>query len=263
MYYIMPKCLRMLDKSDSFTIKKDDIPSLPMRLLAIGRTGCGKSSVALGNLLLRKEFYRDDFIPENIYIFSGSLKGDIKLKTIIEELDIPASNLYDCFNEEQAHMIYDNAVSDFEDAVSHNETPEHTLFIFDDLGFTNLQKINKKNSILDKIFCNGRKYLISTITLNQRLTQLSPTAREQASALLLWSSTNKQLELVESDFNFMNGSNPRKKFLNMIKKHTANKHDFIVMDLGKDKIYRNKDFKPICLCDGDDNKCGGAKEPPK
>lgn len=64
----------MKDKSDNFTIKKEHTFSLPMRLLAIGRTGCGKSSTALGNLLLRKEFYRNDFKPENIYVFSGSLK---------------------------------------------------------------------------------------------------------------------------------------------------------------------------------------------
>lgn len=69
------KILKMKDKSDNFTIKKEHTFSLPMRLLAIGRTGCGKSSTALGNLLLRKEFYRNDFKPENIYIFSGSLKG--------------------------------------------------------------------------------------------------------------------------------------------------------------------------------------------
>ena len=56
----MPKVFKMKDISDSFTIKKDDIPSLPMRMLAIGRTGCGKSSIALGNLLLRDVFYRKD-----------------------------------------------------------------------------------------------------------------------------------------------------------------------------------------------------------
>ena len=63
----MPKVFKMKDISDNFTIKKDDIPSLPMRMLAIGRTGCGKSSIALGNLLLRPEFYRDDYLPENRY----------------------------------------------------------------------------------------------------------------------------------------------------------------------------------------------------
>ena len=261
----MPQCLKMRDKSDKFTIIKKDIPSLPMRLLAIGRTGSGKSNVALGNLLLRDEFYREDFIPENIFVFSGSLKGDMKLQTIIQELDIPKSNLFDSFNEQEAHVIYDDAVDNFKDAVNEGEKPEHTLFIFDDLGFTNLQNKNKKNSVLDKIFSNGRKYLISIITLNQRMTQLSTNAREQASALILWSSTNKQLDLVEQDFNYMSGKNPKKRFLDMVKKYTqtGNIHDFMVFDLGKKEMYRDKNFQPICTCENDSNKCGGSKSQPE
>ena len=43
----MVKCLKMKDASDSYTITKKDIFSLPMRVLAIGRTGCGKSSIAI------------------------------------------------------------------------------------------------------------------------------------------------------------------------------------------------------------------------
>jgi len=261
----MPKCLKMRDKSDKFTIIKKDIPSLPMRILAIGRTGSGMSNVALGNLLLRDEFYRQDFIPENIFVFSGSLKGDMKLQTIIQELDIPKENLFDSFDEEEAHNIYNDAVDNFKDSVAEGEKPEHVLFIFDDLGFTNLQNKNKKNSVLDKIFSNGRKYLISIITLNQRMTQLSTNAREQASALILWSSTNKQLELVEADFNYMGGKNPKKRFLNMVKKYTQtdNPHDFMVFDLGKKEMYRDKDFQPICICEDDSNKCGGSKKQPE
>ena len=258
----MVKCLKMKDKSDSFTITKKDIFSLPMRVLAIGRTGCGKSSIALGNLLLREEFYRNDFLPEDIYIFSGSLKGDMKLQTIVEQLDIPPSNLFNSFNEAEAHIIYDNAVDEYRKAVSDNTRPNHILFVFDDLGFTNMQNKNKKDSILDKILSNGRKYLISIITLNQRVTQLSTNAREQASGLMLWSSTNKQLELVENDFNYLSGNNPKRKFLNMVKKHTHGMHDFIVFDLGKSNIYRNSEFQPICICDEGCEGCGGVSEVP-
>ena len=179
----MPKVFKMKDISDNFTIKKDDIPSLPMRMLAIGRTGCGKSSIALGNLLLRDEFYRKDFLPENIFIFSGSLSGDIKLRTIIDNLDIPSSNLFDTYDQEAANDIYDILVQNFNEKVNEKMKPEHSLIIFDDLGYTNLQKTNKKNNILDKILCNGRKYIISTITLNQKLTQLNTNAREQCSRL--------------------------------------------------------------------------------
>lgn len=238
----MPKVYKMKDKSDSFTIKKEDIPSLPMRMLAIGRTGCGKSSTALGNLLMRDEFYKNDFLPENIFIFSGSLSGDLKLKSIIDYLEIPGSNLYDNYDEGAAHMIYDQLVEDFNDAVLDDEKPNHSVIIFDDLGFKNLQNKNKKNNIMDRILCNGRKFLISTITLNQRITQLSTNAREQCSAVLLWKSTNKQLETSESTFNYLTD---KKRYYEMIRENTMGQHDFICMDFGKKDIYRDMNFNPI------------------
>ncbi len=238
----MPKTYKMKDISDSFTIMKDDIPSLPARLLAIGRTGCGKSSIALGNLLLRPEFYRNDFLPENIFIFSGSLSGDIKLRTIIDELDIPSSNLFSSYDQEAAHDIYDMLVENFNEKINDKLKPEHSLIIFDDLGFTNLQKTNKKNNILDKILCNGRKFLISTFTLNQKLTQLNTNAREQCSAVMLWKSTKKQVDLAESTFNYLSNRNA---FFDLVRKNTVGQHDFMVMDFQKPEIYRDMEFKPI------------------
>ena len=201
----MPKVFKMKDISDNFTIKKDDIPSLPMRMLAIGRTGCGKSSIALGNLLLRDEFYRKDFLPENIFIFSGSLSGDIKLRTIIDNLDIPSSNLFDTYDQESANDIYDMLVENFNEKINDKMKPEHSLIIFDDLGFTNLQKTNKKNNILDKILCNGRNFLISTI-------------------------------------NYLDNRNA---FFELVRKNTIGQHDFIVMDFQKPEIYRDMNFNPI------------------
>ena len=238
----MPKILKMIDKGDSYTTQKEDIFNLPMRILAIGKTGAGKSSSCLGNFLLRPSFYKNDFKPENIFIFSGSLEGDLKLKTIINQLEIPEENLFDNFDEEIGHEIYDTLVENFNEKVENDEIPNNSLFVFDDLGFTNLQNKNSKNSILDKLFSNGRKYLISTITLNQRASQLNTNAREQANGIMLWKSSTSQLELLERSFNYLQD---KKSFFNMVRSHTRNNHDFIVIDMNDKNMYKDMDFKPI------------------
>ncbi len=258
----MPKTYRMKDKSDKYTIIKKDIPSLPFRILAIGTTGSGKSSICIGNFFLRDDFYKNDIPNTHIFVFSGSLNGDMKLATFLKERDIDESQCFDHFDEDSAHVIYEMLVDEFNEAVRNKEKPKHALFIFDDLGFTNMMNKNKKNSILDKIYSNGRKYNISILTLNQRITQTTSNARSQCSALILWKSTNRQLETVEQDFNYLGGKGNKQKFMNMIKKYTENRHDYIVMDLGKDKIYRDKDFKPICLCDDGKNACLGSTKQP-
>tara|TARA_R110001632_G_scaffold134152_2_gene249330 strand:- start:5516 stop:6247 length:732 start_codon:yes stop_codon:yes gene_type:complete len=240
------KIHKMKDKTDKFTTKKSGIFDLPMRLLIIGKTGCGKSGT-LGNLFLKPDFYRGDFLPENIFIFSGSLEGDEKLQIIIKQLDIPESNIFDTYDEEIGHMIYDMLKDNYNDKVNSKEKPENSVIIFDDLGFANLQNRRNKNSIMDRLMSNGRKFLISTITLNQRVTQLNRTAREQASGVIIYSQSNKDLELAEKDFNVLENS---KKFKKMFRENTEGKHDFLVINNsnGKD-LYQNMDFKNIDTTD--------------
>ena len=95
----MPKIYKLKDKTDQYTIKKDNIPNLPFRMIAVGSSGSGKTSTAIGNLLLRSEFYKDDFHPENIFIFTGS-RGDQKIMIVKNQLDIPDSNIIVGFNED-------------------------------------------------------------------------------------------------------------------------------------------------------------------
>lgn len=233
----------MKDNSDSFVKKKNDIFDLPMRLIISGSSGMGKTSI-LGNIILRNDAYRNDFEPENIFIFSGSLKGDIKIKTMIKELDIPDGNVYTSYNEELMEHVYDELVDRFEEAINEKRKPEHSLIIFDDLAFSNLFAKSSKNSQIDRLFCNGRKFLISTILIIQKYTQLNTCARENATGLILGKSSNKQLELVESDFNYLNN---KKEFLNMVRENTKSKHDFMVFTPDKKEVYRDKNFKVIEL----------------
>lgn len=245
----MPKVYKMIDRTDKFTKEfSNGIPSMPFRVLAVGKTGSGKSSVAIGNLLLRKDFYRDCFLPENIFIFTGS-RGDPKIRTIAKELDIDKSQIIEGYDEEKAKAIYEMIVDEYNKAIDEGRQPEHFLYIFDDLSYTNFFARTKKNSIIDKIFANGRKYLISCITVGQKFSSLNTQLRENTSTAILFSCSNKQLDLIEQDYNYL----PTKKaFFQMFRDHTSDsRHDFIVIDFSQkhqDDIYRNMDFKKICAC---------------
>ena len=240
---------RMKDKLDNFTIKKKNgLFNLPMRLLILGKTGCGKSG-KLGNLLLRDDMYKNDFLPENIFIFSGSVKGggDLKLNEIIEQLDIPSSNIFDNYDEEALHTIYDMLVDNYNEALMEKRKPEHSLIIFDDLGFSNMQnQKNKKNDAMNRLLSNGRKFLVSTITLNQRITQLGKSAREQVSGAIIHSCSNSDLEIVESQFNYMKD---KKIFKEMFREQTQDSpFDFLVINFGRKNLYMNKNFQDIGSC---------------
>ena len=249
------KIYKMIDNTDSYTIKKNKLFDLPMRLLLIGKSGNGKSSF-LGNLLLRKDMYRDDFKPEDIYIFSGSLKGDKKIEIIINELGIPEENLFDRYNDDEINIVYDMLVEDYNESIALKERPSQKLILFDDLSYTNKMKTSKKESALDRLMCNGRKYLISTLVTAQKYSQLNTTARENCSGMILNKCSNKQIELIEADINFMDS---KKKFMELFKNITDKKFSTFIVNFSNSSIYQDSNFDNICICKNNKNECGGKK----
>jgi hypothetical protein len=238
----MPKIYRMIDKTDKFIKKKAPLFDLPFRLLLVGKSGMGKTSL-IGNLLLRNDMYRRDFHPENIFIFSGSLDGDQKLKTLISELEIPNSNLFDSYDETALEVIYDTIVDRFNEDLDEKKKPSQSLIILDDLSFTGrLASVAKKDDQLNRLFSNGRKYLISTLVTSQKYTQLSTCCRENATGLILGQMSNKQLDLVEADVNFLKN---KKEFQKMFRDETPSKHDFMIVNFSIPSLYQTKEFKAI------------------
>jgi len=233
---------RMKDKTDKFTKKKAPLFDLPFRLLLVGKSGMGKTSI-IGNLLLRDDMYRKNFDPENIYIFSGSLSGDEKLKTLISELEIPSENLFDTYDELALEAVYDSLVDEFNEAMDEKRKPANSLVILDDLSFTGrMASANKKDDQLNRLFSNGRKYLISTLVTAQKYSQISTVARENATGLIMGQMSNKQLDLIEQDCNYLRN---KKEFVDMYREHTPSKHDFFVVNFSVPGLYQNKDFKAI------------------
>jgi nucleoside-triphosphatase THEP1 len=247
----MPKFLEMIDPTNKFVIPRKNLFSMPFRILVIGRAGSGKSNI-LGNLLLLKEMYKDVFNPEDIYIFSGSLEGDKKLKIIIEQLDIPDENLFDEYDESALSDVYDILVEEYNESIARKEKPTQKLIVFDDLSFTGALRGQSKQPMINKIFMNGRKFLVNTVVIAQKYSDVSTGARENATGIILFKSTNKQLDLIEHDMNYLKD---KKQFLDMVKDNTKGKHDFIIMDFMKESPYRTKDYKVICTCNQKECKC--------
>tara|TARA_R110002012_G_scaffold52809_2_gene135690 strand:+ start:3441 stop:4196 length:756 start_codon:yes stop_codon:yes gene_type:complete len=241
------KILKMKDVSDSFVTKKEQIFNLPMRLLIIGKSGDGKSGY-LGNLLLRKEFYRDDFLPENIFIFSGSVNGDKKLQTIIDEIEIPETNIFSGYDEDNLEGVYDHLVDEFNDNVDDgikDKKKLNSIVILDDLAFNNSFKDKGKNDMIRKVYMNGRKYSISIMILSQKYSAVSTSIRENITGLILGKSSNKQLEMVSDDHNYLKGKDGKKRFIDMVKTATDKPFSKFIINFTQPELYQDTDFEAL------------------
>tara|TARA_R110002096_G_scaffold28098_1_gene85410 strand:- start:771 stop:1514 length:744 start_codon:yes stop_codon:yes gene_type:complete len=242
------KILKMKDSTDGNVTKKKDIFDLPMRLLLISKSGDGKSSY-LGNLLLRQEFYRNDFLPENVFIFTGSKRGDKKLQTIIEELDIEDSNVVDGYDEDYLDMIYDMLVENYNEKVEDKVKDKkqlNSLIIFDDLAFNNSFKDKGKNDMIRKLYLNGRKYNISVVIISQKYSAVSTAIRENATGLIIGKSSNKQLQLLSDDHNYIKSGN--KDFIKLFRDATDTPYTkFIINFSNHPNIYMDQNFQALKL----------------
>lgn len=239
----MVKIYKVKDKSEKHYVDKGDLFNLPMRLLIVGKSHLSGKTNLLTNLLLQddSDLYRKEFKNgEDIFIFSGSLDTDKKIKTIIEEKDIPNSNLFNEFDDD----ILDAILDDIKDR--YIENPTHSLIILDDMSFGgNLKK--KTYGALGRLFSNGRHFGASVILTSQKYTDILSGARENCSGCILFKCTDKQLETISEEHNFLEN---RKDFKKMFRTVTTEPHSFLVVNYSNkpEKMYMNNEFKPIGPC---------------
>jgi hypothetical protein len=239
----MPKELQIYkvkDNADTYYTDKDVIFNVPFRLLIVGKSQLsGKSNIVI-NLLIRPEFYGKDFEGENIYIVSPSIRSDEKLKKLIEVKEIPEQNLFEEYDEETLKILYELIETNYNEAVANKEKPKNTLILFDDTSYTGDLK-SKKYGIINKIFSNGRHILFSVIVTAQKYSDILTGARENANGAIFFNCSNKQLELIESDHNYLGN---KKQFMSMFRKVMTDKHSFLVVNYtnSKEQRYQDKNF---------------------
>jgi len=240
----MPKVLQSKDLTDNFVINKDILPSIPFRFLLVGRSGSGKSSI-LNSLIALDENYGKDFKGENIYIWSGS-KSDPKMSNLIGFKEIPDGNVRNTWLDGEVSGLYEELLENWREKLEEKETPPSILFIVDDLFFSNqFRSEGAKNSMMNKIYQNGRKFHISIIILAQKFSSISTCVRENANSIITFGATNKQIDLMESDFNYLDN---KQQFFEVFRTATiGSKHDFLFIniDLPIENRYMGSDFQPI------------------
>ncbi len=239
------KILAMKDPINKFKVNKRLIGNLPMRAVILGNSGSGKTSLlALMVIDPLDQFYGDDFEGENIYIFSGSLKTDSKIEGIIEQKEIPDENVFDDYYDEELGLIYELIEDNIKMAKEDGDKPPHSLIILDDLTFNS--KISaKRNNNIKKVYLNGRKNLISIICVSQSYTTgLQPAIRENTNLLICYNMSQRQLERVEADHNYLDS---KRAFYDMFRDNVKEKHDFLVINHTNkfSEMYLDKTFDVI------------------
>jgi len=231
------------DAYKSFKIKKNKLFDMPFRIGIVGKSelSCGKTTI-ICNFLLRDNFYKNMFDPENIYIICGSSNIDEKWSTLIEQLEIPDSNICMKYDEEYLEVLYDMIKDEFLEAINNNEKPKHHLVIFDDISFDGCLK-KKQYGVISKMLSNGRHILLSSIQTAQKYTTLSTNSRENFTGLILGECTNKQVEAIYEDHGYLH----KKGFIQMFRDSTSEPYSFCVINYTnpKKERYLNKDFETI------------------
>jgi len=235
------KILAVRDKSDGYYTKLKDIFDIPMRLLIVGKSQLSGKTTIILNLLLRNEFYRNKYDGENIFIVTNN-KLDNKLKILRKEKDIPDENVME-FDEEDLEDLYEQLEDEFLDDVNDKKKPSNKLIIFDDVAYSGGLK-NKTAGVISKIVMNGRHANISSIFTTQKYSLVSTGVRTNVTGAILFNTSQKELELMSDDMNYLEN---KKDFIKLFRKITEKKNSFMVVNFSNDKpdMYMDSEFKPI------------------
>ena len=249
------------DKSEKYYTKKGLLFDIPFKVLSVGRSHISGKTTNLLGLLLDDDprLYKNDFLGENIYLFSKSYNEKTKnficgkLKMLCEEKDIPESNIFEKVDNDLIEALNDNITEEYLEAIENKERPPNVLYIFDDCG------ADVKIPAVETIFTRMRHALVSVFILGQKYTSMiSPTCRENATGLILFKNSDKVVESIAEENNYFDN---KKDFKNLFKTLTnAGSHTPMIINYSNspNNFYLNHEFMPVGKCGkvkGKDCKC--------
>ncbi len=234
------KIHKVKDGNEKKIKKKGNLFDLPFRVLYVAKSGVGKSN-HLTNMVLKDEYYGNDFKGENIYIFSPSIRLDKKLQIIIKQKDIPNENLFERLNDDDLRAVLDFCEENYEENKQEGKPVEHCLVIVDDC-MPDMKK--KQNGAFEDLFVRSRHFCCSVIATAQYYNKVPPVCRTNLSGLVCFSVNTRQLQDIMDDHSYTD----KKTFLRLYNKAVEpSKYSTFIINYSnpKTKMYLNSNFQPL------------------
>ena len=236
------KVLKVIDKTDSYTVNVDRLFNLPFRMLICAKSGHGKSNLLTNILANEKLGYTNLFDGDDIHIFSPTIKQDAKMKIIINYYDIEDENLHTEYSDDLIMSIYETMIEDFEEDIRKKRKPSQKLFILDDLSSSGA--FQNRNNAISVLFCNSRKFNVNLVLLSQYYKSQIPSIRSNASVIFCFNTNLQSLEAIEADNNYLSN---KKDFYKMFRDNVKTKFDFLCINYSNDysQLYLDTNFEVI------------------
>jgi hypothetical protein len=234
------KIHRVKDNNEKKIVKKGNLFDLPFRVLYVAKSGVGKSN-HLTNMVIKPEYYGNNFKGENIYIFSPSIKLDKKLQIIIKQKNIPNENLFTKLDHEDLATLLEFIEEEYDARKADGKPVEHALVIVDDC-MPSMK--DKQNSGFQDLFIRSRHFCCSVIATAQYYNKVPPVCRNNLSGLICFEVNTKQLEDIYFDHSYTD----KKEFYSLYRKAVSpNRHSTFIVNYSNriDKMYLDSNFEPI------------------
>ena len=236
------RVLKVIDKTDSYTVNVDRLMSLPFRCLLCAKSGHGKSNLLTNILCNEKLGYTNIFDGDDIHIFSPTIKEDAKMSIIIKYYQIEDENLHTEYSDELILSIYETMIEDFQEDILKKRKPSQKLFVLDDLSSSGA--FQNRNNAISILFQNSRKFNINIILLSQYYKSQLPSIRSNASAIFCFNTNLQSLEAIEADNNYLSN---KKDFYKMFRDNIKTKFDFLFINYSNpySELYLDSNFEVI------------------
>ena len=210
--------------------------SLPANTLHIGPSGSGKS-VALIRSLIDNDKMGNCF--DAYHVFSPNVWVDSQYKVLGKYIqEHTGQKLEDCFHDTWDPSAIAQLIDDQKKVNGYLKKKKKATRLMsvhitiDDFG-EQMHVVKSNHSILNKLFCMGRHYQLSTALLLQRFRLASPTIRYNAHALYIHKLSNTaDRKALAEEFGELLGD--ESVFTELLHRATAERFGFLYVTLGSE-----------------------------